>query len=139
MTESKDKTVGIKAIVDFLKKEKEDSAKSAESKFTVKLSTLASTIGGIVAILGSIWALDTHYASAQDVVDLKQNIAETKQDFSKQILQMRREKYEDELFALDIKKARQKGKLSPDETAIYERNSRRIKSIDEQMPKDKGQ
>jgi hypothetical protein len=114
-------------------------AEPKEPKFTIKISTVATTVSGIVAILGSIWALDTHYASAQDIVDIKQNISETKQDFSKQILQMRREKYEDELFALDIKKARQKGKLSPDDAAVYERDNRRLQAIDDQLPKSKGQ
>lgn len=90
-----------------------------------KLKGIAASFGAVVAILGSIWALDTHYASAADVAQLKQ-------DLGSQIQQMRKEKVEDILFDLDQKKASQHGKLSPADQANYDRQTRRLQEIQQQ-------
>lgn len=89
---------------------------------TNKLKTIAASLGAVVAILGSIWAIDTHYASAADVAAIKQELGS-------QIQQMRTEKVEDQLFELDTKKAAQNGKLSPQDQALYDRYMRRLQSI----------
>jgi len=85
----------------------------------VSVKTISSSLAGVVAILGSLWAIDTHYASAEDVKQVQQQV-------NTQIQQIRTEKIEDELFLLDIKKQQQKGKLDPIDAAMYERYSRRL-------------
>lgn len=90
-----------------------------------KLKGIAASFGAVVAILGSIWAIDTHYASAADVAAIKQ-------DLTSQIQQMRVEKVEDQLFELDAKKAAQNGKLSPQDQAMYDRYMRRLQSIQDE-------
>ena len=105
--------------------------KEGTFNFSTKIRTIAASFGAVVAILGSIWALDTHYASAADVAQLKQ-------DLGAQIQQMRREKVEDILFDLDQKKAAQHGKLSPADQANYERQRRRLKEIQDQEKQNSG-
>lgn len=84
----------------------------------VNLKTIGASLGAVVAILSSIWALNNHYASAEDVKSLRT-------EFGGQIEQLRQEKVDDELFRLDIKKQQQHGKLDPVDAAMYERYQRR--------------
>lgn len=99
--------------------------------FTNKIKAIAASFGAVVAILGGIWALDTHYASAADVAAIKQ-------DLGSQIQQMRREKVEDILFELDQKKAAHNGKLSPEDQANYDRQTRRLQEIQQQNSNNSG-
>jgi len=99
---------------------------SENTKFTISVKTVSSIIGGVVAILGSIWALDNHYASAADVEKVQKGL-------EAQIVQMRQEKIEDELFMLDIKKQQQNGKLSPLDAALYERYTRKLKESQQKL------
>jgi hypothetical protein len=92
----------------------------------INLKVAGATIAGIVSILGSIWGLDSHYASAADVDTLKGQ-------FQSQVVQLRQERVEDELFALDIKKQSQHGKLSPIDTAMYDRYQRRVQQYQEEL------
>lgn len=95
----------------------------------ISVKTLSQTVAGVVAILGSIWAIDTHYASAEDVNKVQQEV-------NVQIQQLRTEKIEDELFLLDMKKQQQGGKLNPLDAAMYERYTRRLQeSKDNKAPK----
>jgi len=91
----------------------------SEEASTVSLKTAGSTIATIVAILGAFWALDNHYASAADVAVLQRSL-ET------QVRSLRQERVEDELFKLDLKKQAQKGKLSPEDEALYQRYLRKV-------------
>lgn len=86
---------------------------------SISIKTISSSLAGIVAILGSFWALDTHYASAEDVNRVQSQV-------NSQIQQIRQEKIEDELFLLDMKKQQQGGKLNPVDAAMYERYQRRL-------------
>jgi hypothetical protein len=86
------------------------------------LKTASSLVTGVVAILGALWALDNHYASAADLRGLEQSI-------EKQVRILQQERVEDEMFKLDMKKQSQKGKLSPEDAALYERYSRKITII----------
>lgn len=99
--------------------EKVTSEEAEAIKLPISIKTISSIVGAIVAILGSIWALDNHYASAADVEKMDRS-------FSTQINQLRQEKVEDELFALDVKKQSQNGRLSPVDQAMYERYKRRL-------------
>ena len=96
-----------------------NSCMSEEASTTISLKTAGSTIATIVAILGAFWALDNHYASAADVAVLQRSL-ET------QVRSLRQERVEDELFKLDMKKQAQKGKLSPEDEALYQRYLRKI-------------
>lgn len=87
-----------------------------------KLKGIAASFGAVVAILGGIWAVDTHYASAADVTAIKQ-------DLTLQIQQMRVEQVEDQLFELDTRKAAHNGKLTPEDQAMYDRYTRRLQGI----------
>jgi hypothetical protein len=91
-----------------------------ESKtFTISLKTVSTTLGGIVAILTGIWALDSHYASAADVQQIQRSI-------EYQVRAMKVERDEDELLKLDMKKQAQGGKLEPPEEALRQRYARRL-------------
>ena len=102
------------------------TVKNEATVISNKLKGIAASFGAVVAILGSIWAIDTHYASAADVAAIKQ-------DLTSQIQQMRREKVEDVLFDLDQKKAAHNGKLSPEDQANYDRQTRRLQEIQQQQ------
>jgi hypothetical protein len=86
---------------------------------SISLKTVGSVISGLVAILGSIWALDSHYASAADVERLQRSV-------ESHVRQLRQERAEDELLKLSVKKQVQNGKLDPVDAALYDRYSRRI-------------
>ena len=85
----------------------------------LNIKNLSSTVGAVIAILGGFWALDNHYASAADIVVLQRSM-ET------QIRSLKIERFEDELFKLDMKKQAQKGKLSPEDEAAYQRHLRKL-------------
>lgn len=96
------------------------------------LKAAGATISGIAAILGSIWALDNHYASAADITEFKTSVqAEIKQikvDTSLQTYQLRREMLRDKVDDLNIKE--DSGKLSPYEVRQRQRYVDEIGSID---------
>ena len=91
--------------------------------FNIKL--LGSLATGIMAILGAIWAVDSHYASAADVQSVQRSV-------EGQIRALRQERIEDELFKLDIKKETQGGKLSPEDSALRERYIRKLKITEQE-------
>jgi hypothetical protein len=97
----------------------DDNTELKSPTISISLKTVGSVISGIVAILGSIWALDSHYASAADVDRLQRG-------FESQVRQLRQERAEDELLKLSVKKQIQGGKLDPVDTALHERYTRRI-------------
>lgn len=96
-----------------------DNPEIKSPTISISLKTVGSVISGLVAILGSIWALDSHYASAADVERLQRGM-------ESQVRQLRQERAEDELLKLSVKKQVQNGKLDPVDAALYERYSRRI-------------
>lgn len=85
----------------------------------LNIKNLSSTVGAVIAILGGVWAIDSHYASAADI-GLLQRSMET------QVRSLRIERTEDELFKLDMKKQAQNGKLSPEDEAMYQRYLRKL-------------
>lgn len=87
--------------------------------FTISVKTAGSVISGIVAILGSVWAIDNHYASAADVERLQRGMEQ-------QVRQLRIERAEDEVLKLSVKKQVQNGKLDAIDSALLERYTRRI-------------
>lgn len=88
----------------------------------INLKTVGSIASAIVAILGAVWAIDSHYASAADVEKIQRSM-------SQQVNQLRIERTEDELFKLDVKKQTQGGKLEPIDQALHDRYVRRIKEV----------
>lgn len=99
--------------------DKKDDTELKSPSISISLKTVGSIISGLVAILGSIWALDSHYASAADVEKMQRG-------FESQVRQLRQERAEDELLKLSVKKQIQNGKLDPVDSALYERYARRI-------------
>ena len=89
--------------------------------FTVSLKTITSVITGAVAVMGSVWAIDNHYASAVDVERMQRG-------FEGQIRSLRQERAEDELLKLSVKKQLQNGKLDPVDQALYDRYQQRVLS-----------
>lgn len=103
---------------------------TTESHLGVK--QLSSTIVAVVAIMGAFWAIDSHYAAAADVHKLQQSI-------ESQVRLIRQERIEDEIFKLDVKKE-QRGKLTPEEAALYQRYTRRLQqTVIEQRLQDKAE
>ena len=90
------------------------------------IKTLSSTMVAIVALLGGFWAIDSHYAAAADIVILQRSL-ET------QVRSLRIERTEDELFKLDMKKQAQKGKLSPEDEALYQRYLRKLNDTNKEQ------
>jgi ClpP class serine protease len=102
--------------------------------FTDKpLATASATVSAVIAILGAFWALDSHYATAADVQTIKQEIMETKQGFAKQVTQMRSDDLDDKIFALQLKKNQQGGKLSAIDEAMLERYQRQEQQVQDQI------
>lgn len=91
----------------------------AEKHLPTSLKVTSSVVTATVAILAGMWGIDNHYASAKDVDDLKLTV-------ESQIRAMRQERTEDEISRLVAKKESQRGKLSPEDTAQYDRLMRRI-------------
>jgi hypothetical protein len=85
----------------------------------LSFKNLSSTFAGVITILGGFWAIDSHYASAADV-QVMQRSMET------QIRSLKIERTEDEVFKLEMKKQAQKGKLSPEDEALYQRYLRKL-------------
>jgi len=86
---------------------------------TLNIKAISSVITGLVAIMGSVWAIDNHYASAADVERMQRG-------FEGQIRSLRQERAEDELLKLSVKKQLQNGKLDPVDQALYERYQQRV-------------
>jgi len=97
-----------------------------EEKTGFSLAKLGSTAAGAMAILGAFWAIDNHYASAADV-QVMQRSMET------QIRSLKIERTEDEVFKLEMKKQTQKGKLSPEDTALYQRYLRKLSDTNKEQ------
>ena len=96
--------------------------------FTISIKTISTTIGGIVAILTGIWAIDSHYASAADVQQMQRSV-------EYQVRAIKVERDEDELFKLDIKKQTQGGTLEPAEEALRQRYARRLEQARQEEKK----
>ena len=79
-----------------------------------------------MAILGGFWAIDNHYASAADV-QVMQRSMET------QIRSLKIERTEDEVFKLEMKKQTQKGRLSPEDEALYQRYLRKLNDTNKEQ------
>jgi hypothetical protein len=94
--------------------------------FSKPLKILAGTVGPIGVILGGFWAIDSHYASAQDLQVMQRSV-ET------QVRTLRIERTEDELFKLDMKRSVQKGKLSPEDEALYQRYTRKLSETNKEQ------
>jgi hypothetical protein len=98
----------------------------AVQKLGFNFANLSSTVVSVVAILGGFWAIDSHYASAADV-QVMQRSMET------QIRSLKIERTEDEVFKLDMKKQAQKGKLSPEDEALYQRYLRKLNETNKEQ------
>ncbi len=92
----------------------------------LSFKNLSSTVAAVMAILGGFWAIDNHYASAADV-QVMQRSMET------QIRSLKIERTEDEVFKLDMKKQAQKGKLSPEDEALYQRYLRKLNETNKEQ------
>lgn len=90
------------------------------------LGHVATFAANVLGILGLFWAVDTHYASAADV-QVMQRSMET------QIRSLKLERTEDEVFKLDMKKQAQKGKLSPEDEALYQRYLRKLNETNKEQ------
>lgn len=96
----------------------------------MKLS--AGIIGAVAATLGSIWAIDSHYASASDITqfrnDVNGQIQEVKIDTTLKTYALRREMLRDKVEDLNLKEDSQK--LTPYETRQRERYVAEIRELD---------
>jgi len=108
----------------------------SSSTTDLSIKSVSVAIGVILTIGGAFWAMDTHYAKAEDVVKLQ---VKTAADVEKlqinvevQFAQARVDRLEDELFKLDAKKQAQEGRLDPIDTAMYERYVRRLQQVQQQ-------
>lgn len=94
------------------------------------ISKASATVSAVLLLLGGIWAVDDHYASAADVEKLQRNV-ETR------ITQYQQQQLENQLFILDLKKQQQNGKLDPLDSAMSERYRRQLQQLNTTVPSDK--
>lgn len=103
-------------------------AEPTSGPFSIK--QISSTVVAIVAVMGAFWSIDNHYASAADVITMQRTIetqvASTQRSLETQVRSLKIERTEDELFKLDMKKQSQRGKLSPEDEAMYQRYLRKL-------------
>ena len=96
---------------------------------TVSVKMVTSVITGAVALLGAVWAVDNHYASAADIDkvqrSLESQVTTVQRSLETQVRSLRQERADDEIFKLQMKKQAQNGKLSPEDAAMLERFLRR--------------
>lgn len=99
------------------------------STISINVKTITSVITGVVAVLGAVWAVDNHYASAADIEQVQRNVTVQVQTVQRsletQVRSLRQERADDEIFKLQMKKESQNGKLSPEDAAMLERFLRR--------------
>lgn len=91
--------------------------------------SIATGITAVTTILGGMWALDSHYASAAEVEHIQRG-------FSQQIMQMRADDIDDKIFMLQLKKNSQQGRLDPVDAAMLDRHERQLRSIQNQQAKE---
>ena len=100
-----------------------------EPTLPASLKTASSLVAAVVAILGGVWGIDNHYASAADIVQVQRSmelhVNTVQRTLETQVRSLRQERADDEIFKLQMKKEVQKGKLSPEDSAILERFLRR--------------
>ena len=113
-----------------------------ERSTAFKLAVAA--VPGIMTILGGVWAIDNHYASAADIQQVQQKmetqVVGVQRSLETQVRSLRQERADDEIFKLEMKKAAQKGKLSPEDSAMLERFLRRSAETNkEQRASDKAE
>lgn len=86
-------------------------------------------VPGVLTILGGIWAINNHYASAADIEKVQKKMEDhvvgVQRSLETQVRSLRQERADDEIFKLEMKKASQKGRLSPEDSAMLERFLRR--------------
>ena len=87
------------------------------------LGTGVATISAVAMLLGSVWAIDSHYASAADVEKIQRNV-------DSKITQFQQQQLENQLFLLDMKKQQQNGHLDPVDAAMAERYRRQLQQLD---------
>lgn len=96
------------------------------------LKIASASIATVVAILGSIWAIDSHYASAADVnqikAEVKSQLQELQVDTTLQTYQLRREMLRDKIEDLNLKEDSQK--LTPYETRQRDRYVEEVRNVD---------
>ena len=112
-----------------------ETTKSSSST-DLSLKSVSVAIGVILTIGGAFWAMDTHYAKADDVVKLQvktaADVEKLQLNVDVQFAQARVDRLEDELFKLDAKRQAQDGKLDPIDMAMYERYVRRLQQVQQQ-------
>lgn len=94
--------------------------------WTKTIKWIGGTVAPVMVILGAFWAIDSHYASAADVQTMQRSL-ET------QVRSLKIERTEDELFKLDMKKQTQRGKLAPEDEALYQRYSRKLSDANKEQ------
>lgn len=94
------------------------------------LKTGAATISAVAMLLGSVWAIDSHYASAADVEKIQRSV-------DSKITQFQQQHLENQVFLLDMKKQQQNGVLDPVDAAMAERYRRQLQQLDNNNKSDK--
>jgi hypothetical protein len=90
------------------------------------LKAAAAFIGSIATIMGALWAFDSHYASAQDLINLQNSVTQ-------QLTKNRADDLDDKIFALQLKQNKQNGKLDPVDSAMLDRYTRQLQMLQDQL------
>ena len=99
-------------------------ATTKPSGFTLTIKNASALLGGIVTLLGSVWAIDSHYASAADVEKLQQTVqsqvSRLESNIQVQFVQTRIDSTSDELNKLKSKRLMQRGVLNEVDKEMYD-------------------
>jgi hypothetical protein len=110
-------------------KENDMADEEKSPSVTVSLKTVTVVVTSAVTLLGAVWAIDNHYASAADISQVQRNmevqVQTVQRSLETQVRTLRQERADDEIFKLQMKKQAQNGKLSPEDAAMLERFLRR--------------
>lgn len=90
----------------------------------------AAAISAVGALLGTVWAIDSHYATAADVSQIQRGVDDKITRFQSQHL-------ENQLFLLDLRKQQAGGKQDPVDAAMTERYKRQLQQLDAETQRNK--
>lgn len=103
---------------------------------SISLRAVATAVSAVGVIIGAAFAIDSRYASAQEVKQYKGEVATQIQhqtvELQRQTAILRKQTIEDKLFELDVKREQNSG-LSPVDSAVYKRYDRQLQDVNQQL------
>lgn len=100
--------------------------KEVVSKYKI---SIASLVVLIPALVGAMSFVDSRYAQAKEVNDVKNAQLQLQQNMDRRYVQIRQGQLEDAIFVLQMKKGQQGGKLTPLDGALLDRYQNQLNDL----------